>query len=116
MTPKDHLFQLIQSLTPKERQVFAIAAKGTRKKSPDYLLFFQALCELDQYGETAFLASKRGLPFNPGYSGRKNALYEKVLQVIRSQRQIGGTEKPLEFQVREQVEDARFLRERKLFD
>ncbi len=116
MTPKDNVYRLIQSLSSHERQGFTKASKGIKKEEPKYLKLFRALCELDRYEEADFLTSSKGKPFANGFSVQKKELFDRILHQLRSQRQSSGTEKPLEFQIREQVEDARHLREKKLYD
>lgn len=116
MIAQDHLFRLIKTLKPTEKQAFTRHAMRKSGECPRYLQLFQVLNTLKAYDEDAFLASKKGAPFAQNYAVQKIELFEKLLLVLRMQRQSGGNEKPIEFRVREYMEDARLLREKKLGD
>ena len=112
MTPREDLHALIQALNNREKQLVTMSANG---KQPAYLCLFQELARIEHYDEKAFLISSEGRPFAKHYSVKKNELYEKILTTCRSQRQFGGADKPIEFQVREGLEDVRMLKEKRLF-
>jgi hypothetical protein len=116
MIAQDHLYRLIKALQPTEKQAFTRYATRKGGEAPLYLRLFQALNSLKTYEEDQFLSSKKGQAFALNYAVQKVELYEKILQVLRVQRQSGGKEKPIEFRVREYLEDARLLREKKLVD
>lgn len=117
MTPQDHLHRLVRALTRHEKQAFTTAArKSSSQAEPTYLKLFKALADLEEYDEKAFLASSKGKPFEQNYSVRKTELYEKILLILRAQRQSQGKEKPIEFKVREYLEDARLLQDKSLHD
>jgi hypothetical protein len=111
MKPRDDLFLLIKRLSPTEKK--ALAMTPVRH---DYQALFKALNELKEFEEKDFLASSVGRKFANNFSVRKNELYEKILQSIRVQRKNAGAAKAIEIQLREQLEDVLFLREKKLFD
>lgn len=112
MTAREDLHELIQSLNNREKQLISMASNG---KQPNYLKLFHALCQITDFDEKEFLSSPNGAAFAKNFSVRKNELYEKILTICRSQRQFGGSEKPVEFQVRERLEDVRMLKEKGLF-
>jgi hypothetical protein len=118
MKPREDLFQLIRSLTPNEKSAFTKASVADGKKVHQYVLLYQALDSLpgSVYDENVFLASKIGEPFRKHHSVKKAQLYDNILSVLRSRKQFGGTEKPLEFQIRGLLEDAWLLKEKKLFE
>lgn len=111
MKPRDDLFLLIKSLSPAEKK-----ALGMTPQQHDYQILFKALNDSKELDEKEFLASSAGKKFAKNFSVRKNELYEKILQGIRAQQKTAGTAKPIEIQLREQLEDVLFLREKKLFD
>jgi hypothetical protein len=117
MTPQDHLYRLIQAMTRNEKQAFTtMARKSTTKTDPTYLKLFKSLSDLEEYEEKKFLASPKGKPFAANYAVRKTELYEKILLVLRAQRQSQGKEKSIEFKVRECLEDARLLQDKSLHE
>ncbi len=111
MKARDDLFLLIKQLSPAEKKVL-----GMSPARHDYQLLFKALNDHKDLDEKEFLASKMGRQFAGNFSVRKNELYEKILQGIRAQRKSAGTAKAIEIQLREQLEDVLFLREKKLYD
>lgn len=117
MTPQDHLYRLVRALTRHEKQAFTTASrKSNPQDEPIYLKLFKALAELEEYDEKGFLSSSKGRLFKQNYSVRKTELYEKILLVLRAQRQSQGKEKPIEFKVREYLEDARLLQDKSLHE
>lgn len=82
----------------------------------DYQRLFHAIDKSASFDEKAFLNSAAGRSFVGKMPRKKNELYEKLLQVARGLRQSGGKTKRVEVQLREDIEDIVFLRERKLFE
>ena len=111
MSNKKDLFELIHTLSKREKQLFKLKSNSTNSS---YLQLFDVLANLEDYEEDSFLQSDAGQAFRSNYPVRKNELYEKVLNVCRSQRQRVGFEKPIEFQAREKLEDVRYLRDKEL--
>lgn len=82
----------------------------------DYQKLFHAISQSNDFDEKAFLESKSGIAFRNKMPRKKNELYEKLLQNVRGWRQVKGKSKRIEVQLREQIEDILFLREKKLFE
>ncbi len=82
----------------------------------DYQRLFKALNESQSFDEKAFLATEAGKEFVGKMPRKKHELYEKILQNVRAFRQPLGRQKAMEIQLREQLEDVLFLRDKKLFE
>ena len=110
----DKLFHLIQSLTRNEKSAITKATQS-KDKTFDYVLLYRALQSIrGEYDEAAFLKKHAKKSFIKNFSARKTELYEKILASLRTQRQFGGRDKPIEFKVRELLEDAWLLKEKTL--
>lgn len=81
-----------------------------------HVQLFDDLNKLTRYDEPQFLADHAQSAYVDRFSGNKNYLYNQLLDAMRSARQRGGIDKPIEFQIREWMEDAQFLKDKMLFD
>ena len=106
MKPKDDLFKLIKSLSKSEKRYFTLDAKKSGSKSSQYLKLFQAINSMAVYDESQLPKGFSNLSVGKAY------LYEAILKSMRDYR----SPKSKSAQLKQRINDAKFLYERGLYD
>ena len=86
MTPNDHLFQLIKSLTASEKRYFKLfAAKQAEGRTTNYEKLFDAYNELPDgtYNEEEFAKTLKAKKLGKYLSDEKKYLTELVMKAMR---------------------------------
>ena len=115
MTPNDHLFQLIKSLTASEKRYFKLfAAKQAEGRKTNYEKLFDAYNELPDgvYNEEAFAQTLKRKKLGKYLSDEKKYLTELVMKAMRHY----SAEKKAEGRLADMIQEMNFLIEKGLFD
>ena len=116
MTPNDHLFQLIKSLTPGEKRYFKIfAALHTGDRQTNYEKLFDAFNELpdnNKYDEKEFAKTLKQKKLGKYLSDEKKYLTALIMKAMRHY----SAEKKAEGQLADMMQEIHFLIEKGLFD
>jgi hypothetical protein len=116
MTPNDHLFQLIKSLTASEKRYFKLfAAKQTEGPKTNYEKLFDAYNKLpdgSSYNEEKFAESLKEKKLGKYLSDEKKYLTELVMKAMRHY----SAEKKAEGRLADMIQEMNFLIEKGLFD
>ena len=115
MTPNDHLFQLIKSLTASEKRYFKLfAAKQSEGRTTNYEKLFDAYNELPDgtYNEEEFAKSLKAKKLGKYLSDEKKYLTELVMKAMR----VYSAEKKAEGRLAEMIQEINFLIEKGLLE
>ena len=115
MTPNDHLFQLIKSLTAGEKRYFKLfAAKQTEGRKTNYEKLFDAYNDLPdgKYNEEAFALSLKRQKLGKYLSDDKKYLTELVMKAMR----MYSSEKKAEGHLADMIQEINFLIEKGLLE
>ena len=116
MTPNDHLFQLIKSLTASEKRYFKLfAAKQAEGGKTNYEKLFDAYNELpdhSEYNEEEFAQTLKRKKLGKYLSDEKKYLTELVMKAMR----VYSSEKKAEGRLAEMIQEINFLIEKGLLD
>ena len=77
---KDHLFQLIQSMSSSEKRYFKRNALIAKDADANYLKLFDALNKMQEYDEAAL----KKKPFVKHFASERKYLYEAILRSLRN--------------------------------
>ena len=116
MTPNDHLFQLIKSLTANEKRYFKLfAAKQGGEGKTNYEKLFDAYNELPDdapYDEEKLLLKLRPQKLGKYLSDEKQYLTEMLMKAMR----LYTGEKKAEGRLAEMLQEVNFLIEKGLYE
>jgi hypothetical protein len=117
MTPNDHLFQLIQSLTASEKRYFKLfaAKQGSGDKATNYEKLFDTYNELpgdEPYNEEKLLLKLKQQKIGKYLSDEKKYLTELIMKAMR----LYAGEKKAEGQLAEMLQEVNFLMEKGLYE
>jgi len=115
MTPNDHLFQLIKSLTPGEKRYFKLfASRQADERKTNYEKLFDAFNELPDgaYNEHDFAQSLKRQKLGKYLSDEKKYLTELVMKAMR----VYSAEKKAEGRLAEMIQEINFLIEKGLLE
>jgi len=104
---KDHLFQLIKSLSKTEKRYFTLDAQKSGRKESRYLELFRVINDQEDYDEQPLKAL-----FGTKLGDDKARLYEAILRAMRDYQ----SKKSYKTRIKELLTDAKILFERKLYD
>ena len=80
---KDHLFELIKSLSKSEKRYFKlISSRHTIGEVNNYIVLFDYIDKLDSYDEEALFEHFKGESFLNRYSITKKRLYDHILSAL----------------------------------
>jgi len=83
MRPREHLFELIHSLTPSEKRYFKLYATGiSGREDSVYLKLFNAIDAMEEYDEALIKKQFAGEKFVKQLWVTKNYLYEIILKCL----------------------------------
>lgn len=106
------LQKLIHALDKSEK----IRFKGNCDEGAHYTALFDDLNDCPSCTEKEFKEKFQQQGYMKRYSYNKGYLFNVLLRAMRSQRQRGGMDKPIAFQVADWIEDADFLHEKMFHD
>ncbi|MGB1241710.1 MAG: hypothetical protein ACPG49_04265 [Chitinophagales bacterium] len=111
-TASSELFDLIHSLTGRERAYFKrFAGIHKHSSSSNYLKLFDAILKQETYDETALKKQFEKDKLSRYFPRAKKYLYDKILESMR----LFHAEASLSVQLKLQINSARFLYSKKLF-
>ena len=105
---KDHLFQLIQSMSSSEKRYFKRNALIAKDADANYLKLFDALNKMQEYDEAAL----KKKPFVKHFASERKYLYEAILRSLRNY----CKEESIRTQIFDLLIDADNLYKRSLYD
>ena len=119
MTKQDDLFDLISTLSSNEKRHLTLQSGITKPKGKNYFKLYQLYLSMESYSPDLLLAEyQRMYPelniknCKKRLADHKTSLFEMILKVMRFYKSLPSAENS----IRELLQDAHFLMDRKLYD